>query len=401
MAVIVVSGPIANKPHNGGNAWAVLNWVLGLRRLGLQVFLLEQISQETCVDLSGRPAAFRDCANLTYFAHVVEQCGLSGVAALICDHGSQLYGLSYAELLDLADATSLLVNISGHLDLDAVTSRVRRKAFIDLDPGYTQFWHAAGNSGARLEGHDIYFTIGENVGTPDCTIPTAGIRWHHTRQPVVLEYCSPASIGHSRRFRTVASWRGAYGPVRADGRTYGVKAHEFRKFLELPQRAQHEFEIALEIHPADAKDLEALRQHGWLIADPKTTVPDPAAFHGYVAASGAEFSVAQGIYVETNSGWFSDRTIRYLALAKPALVQDTGFSRNYPVGYGLVPFRSLGEAVDGAGRIVRDYDAHCRAARAIAEDYFDSDKVLGRVVELALASHTYHSAGMIAGQEQC
>ncbi len=90
--------------------------------------------------------------------------------------------------------------------------------------------------------------------------------------------------------------------------------------------------------------------------------------------------MAQGIYVDTNSGWFSDRTVRYLASGKPALVQDTGFCRNLPVGEGLLAFRTLDEAADGAERIARDYDRHCRAARAVAEEHFDSDRVLGRLL---------------------
>ena len=97
--------------------------------------------------------------------------------------------------------------------------------------------------------------------------------------------------------------------------------------------------------------------------------------------SGAEFSVAQGIYVETRSGWFSDRTTRYLASGRPALVQDTGFSHTLPVGDGLVAFRTPDEAVAGAGRIAADYDRHARAARRLAEEHLDSDRVLGSVLE--------------------
>src|SRR6185295_6838385 len=143
----------------------------------------------------------------------------------------------------------------------------------------------------------------------------------------------------------------------------------------------HTFEIALDVHPADRRDVESLLGHGWTLADPGDVAGDPLAFRQYVQQSSAEFSVAQGIYVETNSGWFSDRTVRYLASGKPALVQDTGFGRTYPVGEGLLGFTTLEDAVAGAARIARDYEQHCRAARALAEAHFDSDKVLAELVD--------------------
>jgi hypothetical protein len=169
--------------------------------------------------------------------------------------------------------------------------------------------------------------------------------------------------------------------VQFQDRTFGLKVHEFRKFIELPRRAPQTFEIALNIHPADQKDLDALREHGWQIVDPLPASVDPDAFRCYIQTSSAEFSVAQGIYVDTNSGWFSDRTVRYLASGKPTLVEDTGFSRQLPVGEGLVSFRTLEDAVVGAERIARDYERHSRAARALAEEFFDSDRVLGALVE--------------------
>jgi hypothetical protein len=376
-----VSSVIANKYLNGGVVWVPLSYVLGFKKLGFRVYFVEQISRESCVDAAGAVTAFEDCVNLAYFKQITEQFGLSGSAALIYENGEQTHGLTYAELLDLAEAADLLVNITGHLTWESLMRRLRRKVYIDLDPGFTQFWHAAGNPGLRLDGHDFYFTIGENIGTPACPIPTGGIRWRQTRPPVVLEHWPVSHEGTHDRFTTVASWRGPYGPVQYGDKTFGLKVHEFRKFVELPEQVQQTFEIALDIHPADEKDLRLLHRHGWQIVDPKVVVPDPVAFRRYVQTSGAEFSVAQGIYVETNSGWFSDRTVRYLASGKPALVQDTGFSRNYPVGDGLVAFRTLEEAIAGAERIARDHDRHCQAARSLAEAYFDSDKVLGRLIE--------------------
>jgi hypothetical protein len=381
MRIGVVSGAIANKYRNGGAAWTRLNWVLGLKKLGFQVCFVEQIARENCVDEAGAVAPFESCVNLAYFRQITEQFVLSGSAALVLERSEQIYGMTWESLLGHAEAADVLINITGHLTLKPLLDRLRRKVYIDLDPGFTQFWHAAGNPGARLEGHDLYFTVGANLGTPACPIPTGGICWRPVRQPVVLEQWPVSGAGDPDRFTTVASWRGPYGPVRHGDKSLGPKVHEFRKFIELPRHRGQTFEIALDIHSGDAKDLEALRRHGWRIVDPKAVVPDPDTFRRYVQTSGAEFSVAQGIYVQTESGWFSDRTVRYLASGKPALVQDTGFSRNLPVGEGLVTFRTLEEAIAGAARIGRDYPGQCQAARALAETYFDSDKVLGRLLD--------------------
>ena len=376
MTTIIVSGAIANKHFNGGAAWTRLNWLLGFKKLGFRVLFVEEIKRENCVDAAGAGTSFENSANLAYFKQIFEQFDLLGSAALVYENGEKVFGLDYVELLAIAEDAELLVNITGHLTCDALMRRLRHKVYIDLDPGFTQFWHTIGNAGPRLDGHDFYFTVGENIGTAGCPIPTGEISWRRTRQPIVLEHWPTSNQRTHDGFTTVASWRGPYGPVQHNGKAFGLKVHEFRKFIELPERTQQGFEIALDIHPAEAKDLKLLRQHGWRIADPKLVAGDPAKFRSYVQTSGAEFSVAQSVYVETNSGWFSDRTVRYLASGKPALVQDTGFSRNYPVGEGLIPFRTMDEAVAGVESIARDYDKHCRSARALAEEYFDSDRVL-------------------------
>lgn len=376
MSLIVVAGALANKPMNGGAAWTRLSWALGLKRLGHEVYFIEEIAAATSVDGAGAICDLDRSVNAAYFRRITERFGFGGTSALISRDEDRTVGVSSKELREVADAADLLVNISGHLTLETLKPRFRRRVFIDLDPGYTQFWHAQGLAEDRLRGHHAYFTIGENIGTPACSVPTGDIFWRTTRQPVVLDDWPVSTRSLAHGFTTVASWRGSYGRVAHGGLLFGLKAHEFRKFLKLPTLADHPFEIALEIDPADRQDEESLRTNAWRIVDARTVAGDPFDFRSYIQESSAECSVAQGIYVETQSGWFSDRTVRYLASGKPALVQDTGLGRTYPTGVGLVPFRTLQEAAQGADLIMQDYEMHSRAARALAEEFFDSDKVL-------------------------
>lgn len=382
MPLIVVSGALANKPANGGAAWTRLSWALGCRRLGYDVLFIEQIAPSTSVDASGSPCAIERSVNLAYFDAVTRHFGLD--AALVVEGEPRSFGVPWAVLPDMAQAADLLVNISGHLTAAALKPRFRRRVFVDLDPGYTQLWHAAGLAEDRLRDHDVYFTVGESIGTPRCDVPCGGIEWRPIRQPVVLEewpVVEPPSA--QTRFTTVASWRGPLGRATRDATSYGVKAHEFRKFMAIPNLSEPSFELALDIDPADRADVDALRTNGWHVVDPRSVAADPAAFRRYVQASSAEFSVAQGVYVETRSGWFSDRTVRYLASGKPAVVQDTGWSRRYPSGKGLLRFGTMEEAVRAVEDIASDYLDHARAARAIAEEFFDSDKVWAELLEAA------------------
>jgi hypothetical protein len=381
VSTVIVASVIATKAGNGGNARAVLNWLEGFRKLGLRTYYVEQIALDNCTAADGTPTTFDQSFNAAYFDRVMAAAGLSSTSILICDRNGATRGMPMADILTVAEDADLLLNVTGHLTFEPLMRRLRRKAYLDLDPGYTQFWEASGGGGARLGGHDFYFTIGENIGRPDCSVPTCGLNWRPTRQPMVLR-TGPVPLSTSgRRFTTVASWRGPYGRAQYRGATFGVKAHEFRKYIELPRRVPNCFEVALDIDPADARDLDALHQNGWCIVDPRQWVPDPDSFLAYIGASDGEWSVAQGVYVDTNSGWFSDRTARYLADGKPAIVQDTGFSRTLPVGEGLIAFRTLDEAVEGVRRVARDPRAHAEASRALAERFFDSDRVLGRLLE--------------------
>jgi hypothetical protein len=381
MKLAVVSGAIANKPFNGGEAWVRLSWVLGLKRLGYKVVFIEQLNTENCANERSTEENGQLARVIDYFRHTLSMFELDRSAALVDCNGEVLWGISKAELQSISRTASLLINISGHLTWAPFKEAIPIRVYVDLDPGFTQFWHVQGTLEAQLDEHTHYFTVGENIGTADCSIPTEGIEWRAVRQPIVLEDWPVVAADSAWRFSTIASWRGSYGPVQVGDKTYGLKVHEFRKFIELPRLVDRQFEIALDIHPAEERDLQLLRDNDWQLVDPKRVAGDPIQYRRYVQNSGAEFSVAQGIYVDTHSGWFSDRTVRYLASGKPVLVQHTGFARHLPVGEGLLTFRTIDEAAAGARSIAADYGRHSRAARRIAEEYFESGKVLGQMLE--------------------
>jgi hypothetical protein len=381
VARAIVSGALANKPRNGGEAWVRLSWVLGLQRLGFDTYFVEQIGAGDCVDEDGGAAEFEASANRFYFESVVGEFGLATRAGLLCEGGRETAGLGLEEIAEAAAGADLLVNVSGHLTIEAVLAGPRAIVYVDLDPGFTQAWHIDDGVPFSVPPHDHYVTVGLNLGSPACPIPDCGVKWVPTLPPVVLEHWprQPPTAGPTR-FTTVATWRSPYGQLEIGGRTMGLKHHQFRRLIELPERvAGADFEIALDIHPGDAADLERLLDHGWTVVDPRRLSAGPGEFRDYVRGSSAEFSVAQGVYADTASGWFSDRTATYLASGRAALVQDTGLA-DPPLGEGLLTFSTLGQAIEGCERIVADPAAHGGAARVFAEAHLDSDLVLGRLL---------------------
>jgi hypothetical protein len=142
-------------------------------------------------------------------------------------------------------------------------------------------------------------------------------------------------------------------------------------------------ELAARLGQARPEEVSVLEQHGWTVVDGSAVASDAASFRAYVQASDGELSVQKGVFSATASGWFSDRTTRYLASGKPAVVQDTAFTRSIPAGEGLFAFRTADDAVAAVERIAADYGRHSRAARELAEQHFDSDLVLSRFLEAA------------------
>jgi hypothetical protein len=374
---VIVAGSVAQRPGAGGHTWVFLQYLLGFRDLGWSVILLDRLDPDMCTDRNGGRCSVESSVNLRYLEDVMERFGLGDSYALLFDRGTKCAGMSRDKLLERVSKSALLLNVNGFVADEDVLERAPRRAFLDIDPGFGQMWRELGLHDPFV-GHDVYVTVGENIGQPGCEIPTGGIEWVTTPQPVVLDRW-PFQPAGGNAFTSVVSWRGPAEPVVYRDKTYGLRVHEFRKFASLPKLTSAAFEVALDIHPADQGDADLLRSNGWSLVDPQSVADDPASYQRYVQRSKAEVMIAKNMYVESNSGWFSDRSICYLASGKPVLAQDTGFTRLYETGDGLLAFTGLEEAVAAVEEISNDHERHARAAREIAEAYFDSRKVLSRL----------------------
>ncbi len=374
---ILLSGMIAADPHQGGATWAVLQYLLGFKRLGHEVYFVEPVA-EAKLRPGGAPLACSTSA--VYFRQVMADFGLEQSSALLLQGTQQTVGLPYTQLREIAQRADVLINISGMLNDGTLTAPIPLRVYIDLDPAFNQFWHATQNINMRFDGHTHFVTIGQAIGQPDCVVPTCGLDWITTPQPIVLAYWPVAQLITYDALTTVGNWRG-YGSIEREGVFYGQKAHALRKFIHLPKLSDEKFMLALAIHPDESKDLAALRSNDWQLLDPAQVAHTPARYQQFIQGSKAEFGIAKSGYVAARCGWFSERSICYLASGRPVIAQETGFSHFLPTGEGLFAFETSDDVLAAIEALNGDYAYHSRAARALAEDYFDSDKVLSRLLQ--------------------
>ena len=380
---IVVGAAFSTPPFSPGTAWDRLHYVLGLRRLGHEVYLVEEVDPTGCVDARGQRSRYGDSVNRQVFRSVAEQCGVLRTACQLYGGGRAWTGIDPMHLRHVLGGADVLFNISGHVKTDLVLDSVRRRAYVDQDPVYTQLWHAAYGADLNLERHDVFFTVGANTGTPHSPVPSGDIAWHHCPPVVIPELWPFAPDRSSTRFTTVASW-GRFADLHHRGTSYGSKREQFRRVADLPRVAAQAMEVALRDPSEDDEDVVLLRAGGWTVRDSRRLM-SLSAYRAFIARSHAEIGVAKGAYVAGVAGWLGDRSCHYLASGRPVLTSSTGLERLVPTGRGLLTFRCLEEAAEGVAAINQEYDLHRRAARRLAEEVFSYGKVLPPMIETTVA----------------
>jgi hypothetical protein len=376
---VVVTGILFWYPLSGVT-YQFLHYLIGLERLGYEVYYAEDPSQwiydPVLHDLT--PDAGR---NVGTIAPILEEYGFKGRWAFRGNYpGGQTYGMTKSDLNQLYRDADVILNITGQ-EIREEHRACPLLVYVETDPVGTQIRVFNGDQAeiGKLKVHDVHFSFGENLGAPDCKVPTVGFDWRPTRQPVVLDLWNPSESRAATAFTTIATWRNPAWKdlVYLGEKYYWSKEPEFLKIIELPRRNSTTFELAMRVDDHTEKLME---ENGWKLRNAYDVTKDMNSYRTYISNSRGEFTVAKDQNIRLRSGWFSDRSACYLAAGRPVVTQETGFSNILPTGLGLYGWETLQDIVDIIDRIEADYEANRRAAREIAEEFFNAEKVLGSLM---------------------
>jgi hypothetical protein len=378
---IVVLGLLGQFPL-AGIAWQLIHHLVGLQQLGFRVYYVEDTG--TAPYDPRVKSLVSDCTyGLHFIAHTLARTGMERAWAYRDALRGQWHGLSENCVQEIFSHAVCTINLCGASNPATLTCRPKGKlVYLETDPILFQIRLAQGDPSAVqfLAGHDAHVTYGENLGEADCPIPFSHFQWRKTRPPIALEFWPVQADESCRRFTTIATWHNRGKDVCFRGDTYHWSKHlNFLRLADLPMRTAQELELAVEID--EPAELAAFQRNGWVLTNPLAVSRDLDVYHEYICGSRGEFTVSKDVVTRTRSGWFSDRSVCYLAAGKPVVTQETGFSKYIPTGRGLFAFSTAEEALAALDVINRDYTAHARAAREIAREYFDSRKMLANMLQ--------------------
>ena len=394
---IVVAGTLASDPY-AGMAWMHMQLVLGLIRLGHQVYYYETTSAWPYHPILQTRVDNPDYA-LSYLEKVCASFGINDRWAYRTSYSNkEWFGPVKNTAEDYLANADLVFNVSGSTKFEKEGLKTGRLVYYGTDPVYHEIKFAQGDAAtiSIINEHDDIITFGENIGNADCLIPPLPRLKAKTRQPVILDYWKggkPLKNG----FTTVGNWKQVGRDLEFLGDTYfWSKHHEFLKYLDLPKRINQPIELAMNlaslatIHHREGTEVasmgfavdefDLLTSNGWQLVDGPSFTTDPWKYRDYILGSKAEFTFAKDQNIRLQSGWFSERSACYLAAGKPVITQDTGFGRILPTGKGLFAFNTMEDIINAVETIHSDYEVHSKAALEIAEAYFSAEIVLQKLL---------------------
>ncbi len=369
-----------------GVIWQHLHYIIGLQRLGHEVYYIEDSAR-----IPYNPVTWQVSEDYTYAAEMLNrfaaEYGFKGRWSYCARYlpGHPCAGMSKKEMVQLYRDADAILNVCGSQEFNEDLLQSDRIIYVESDPGVEQIKIDSNQSDTKeyLSKHRALFTFGENVGGPDFPVPLHGQRWFATRQPVVTDLWKTDAPPTGTTFSTIANWNtSGKKDITWRGDTYlWSKSLEFLKFSDAPRCAGEAFELTTDIR--DKATHELFCRNRWNLRTPHEISIYPDQYRQYIQNSKGEFTVAKDQYVRLNTGWFSDRSACYLAAGRPVITQETGFTRHYGGSEGLFAFSGMDEIIAAVDTINSDYTRHSRAAYEIAKEVFEAEKVLADLLNRA------------------
>jgi hypothetical protein len=381
---IVILGMMTKIPV-AGNIWVVAHYLVGLRRLGYEPYYVEAHARTPSMlmesdedDSSAKAAAFLD--------RVMRRFDLAENWAFHALHDDgRCYGLSETQLRELYQSAELIVNLhAGTVPLPEHYA-TDRMVCLETDPVELEIglYHQDAETVEFLRPHRAFFTWGLNYDHPDCRLPRdERFVFRPSPPPVICDWWRNGSACGGEALTTIGNWRQEWRDMTFKGEVYHWSKHfEYLKFLDLPRRTAQPFELALSSYTE--QDKRMLEERGWKVRHAMAFSAELDPYREYIQNSRGEFTVAKDQNIRLRSGWFSERSVQYLAAGRPVITQDTGFGNFLPTGRGLFGFSTMEEVLAAVDAINSDYEGHCRAAAEIAREYFNYDVVLKKLLDQA------------------
>ena len=357
-----------------------MHWALGFRELGWEVWIAEHLSFP---ELQPPESPGRASLQEEFWKATVEEFGFRSCECLLIDGESP----QFEAFREFASSADLFINFAGHFKrLDLFGSRTV-KAYLDVDPGFTQLWVEVCNSDMNLEGHDVFLTVGTTVNLPGALLPMLGREWLSVFPPVVADYwrrkmgAAPDGTADAP-WTTIGHWYG-YPELEWQGRRYGGKRESLVKMRSLPQELQRRCTIATDLAP-DWDDYAPFTEAGWRFIPASQVCGNVSSYLRFVSESRGEIGIAKEGYIVSRGGWMSDRSVVYLALGRPIVLQETGWTRAVAPSEGMLVFHDTRDCAEAIRSIEADYETHSRAARTLADTVFSPRGVLEPLLEKIL-----------------